>query len=68
MVLQKDEYEISRDGKKITLSKEALEKLRDHYNKLSAFKDEVPSYISWLYIGRTDAIVRILKMFEPLEG
>lgn len=66
MVLDKSEYEISEDGSKITITKECLEHLRDHYNNVR--KSYGNSKVAWMYLGKSDVFVDILKMFEPLEG
>ena len=70
MVLRDGEYEIN--GDKITIPKKVLEEFRDHYKSLS-FAQNKPKkeggnrYLSWMYMGKYDVCVSLLKMFEPLE-
>ena len=66
MVLQDDEYKIQDDG--IWISKAALEKLREHYNKVSLGCDrEMKMLQAHFYMGKCHAYVDLLKHFEPLE-
>ena len=67
MVLRDGEYEIS--GDKITIPKKVLEKFRDHYYKLSCDfnkpkKEGGQRYLAWMYAGKFDVCVSLLKMFE----
>lgn len=63
------------DGDSITLNKKELEEIRDHYCKVAdKFKPKGKDgksknpILYGMYLGKADAIVDILKMFEPLEG
>lgn len=67
MILEQGEYEISEDGEKITITKKALEEWRNHYDKVRKHYGE-RSNVAWMYLGKTDVFVDLLKMFEPLEG
>lgn len=67
MIFEQGEYEISEDGKKITITKECLEEWRNHYDKVRKHYG-VRSNVAWMYLGKTDVFVDLLKMFEPLEG
>lgn len=67
MILEQGEYEISEDGKKITITKKCLEEWRDHYYQLSRNAHLQALYMT-LYEGKYDVLCCILKMFEPLEG
>ena len=62
MVLQ--DYKI--DGEYICISKKELEKWRDHYLKLYREQDE--EWKRAFYLGKADAMIEALKMFEPLMG
>lgn len=62
MVLQN--YEV--DGDNIIITKDELEKWRDHYQKEANTKGR--GKIGWFYLGKREVIIDILKMFEPLEG
>ena len=69
MVFEK--YKI--EGDSITLDKQELKEIRDHYCKLAdRFKpkkdDEKFDFRYPYYIGKADVLVDILKMFEPLEA
>lgn len=67
MIFRNGEYEISADGEKITITKKALEKWRDHYNKV--VREGILNNLMMVYYnGKSDALCEILKMFEPLEG
>lgn len=47
----------------ITISKEALEKLRDHYLKVADGCKKEP--FKWgLYVGKADVLIDLLKHFE----
>lgn len=66
MVFEKDEYRIMDDG--IWISRKTLEECRDHYNKVSLGCDRNRNMLqAWLYMGKRDVYVDMLKMFEPLE-
>ena len=62
MVLQ--HYKI--DGDSITISKAELEKWRDHYHNEAL--EEGKGKIGWLYLGKREVMIDILKHFEPLMG
>lgn len=62
MVLQN--YEV--DGDNIIITKDELEKWRDHYQNEANTKGR--GKIGWFYLGKREVIIDILKMFEPLEG
>ena len=62
MVLQN--YEV--DGDNIIITKDELEKWRDHYQNEANTKGS--GKIGWFYLGKREVIIDILKMFEPLEG
>ena len=65
MVLQ--DYKI--DGDYICISREELEKWRDHYYKLGLEGHRGPaSFLSGYYNGKKDVFIDILRMFTPLEG
>lgn len=61
MVLQN--YEV--DGDNIIITKDELEKWRDHYQNEANTKGR--GKIGWFYLGKREVIIDILKMFEPLE-
>lgn len=64
MVLQDDEYKIQDDG--IWISKKALEKLQEHYNKVSLGCDrEMKMLQAHFYMGKCIAYIDLLKHFEP---
>lgn len=54
------------DGSYICISKEELEKWRDHYDAeaMKRGKDK----IGWFYLGKREVLIDMLKMFEQLEG
>ena len=54
------------DGGYFCISKEELEKWRDHYYSVASEKGK--GKIGWFYLGKHEVIIDILKMFEPLEG
>lgn len=64
MILENNEYRVKEmDGlKTITITKEALEEWRDHYNKnvLKVTQEWQKSF----YMGKADALTEILKHFE----
>lgn len=62
MVLQ--DYKI--DGNYICISKEDLEKWRDHYQEVANTRGR--GKIGWFYLGKREVIIDMLKMFEQLEG
>lgn len=67
MTLKQGEYEITDDA--ITIKKEVLEQLRDHYYNVAldmelSEQDEKQMF----YLGKHEVIVNLLKMFESLEG
>ena len=67
MTLRQGEYEINDDA--ITIKKEVLEQLRDHYYNVAldmelSEQDEKQMF----YLGKHEVIVNLLKMFESLEG
>ena len=67
MTLRQGEYEITDDA--ITIKKEVLEQLRDHYYNVAidmelSEQDEKQMF----YLGKHEVIVNLLKMFESLEG
>lgn len=62
MVLQN--YEV--DGDNIIITKDELEKWRDHYQNEADTKGR--GKIGWFYLGKREVLIDILKMFEPLEG
>lgn len=72
MILSKDEYMITGDS--IIIKKEALERLRNHYDKKAdeygTFSFTMLGYdVSPVYYnGKTDILTDLLKLFEPLEG
>lgn len=61
MVLRKDEYVVYDD--KITISKKALEELRQYYKRTANNATPYNMY----YVGKADILTDILKHFEPLE-
>lgn len=63
MILQEN-YKIENDG--IWITKEELEKWRDHYKCLFLETDDVPTCM--LYIGKHDVIVDLLKLFKEEEN
>ena len=70
MVLEKDKYRIEGDG--IWLSKKALEEFRTQFATLAKEKDNFPepdlsNTAMWYYLGKRDALIDLLKHFEPLE-
>ncbi len=67
MTPRQGEYEITNDA--ITIKKEVLEQLRDHYYNVAldmelSEQDEKQMF----YLGKHEVIVNLLKMFESLEG
>lgn len=65
MVLQN--YEI--DGDNIIITKDELEKWRDHYYQLACHhKTNNDAFRQALYGGKHSVMCDLLKMFEPLEG
>ena len=62
MVLQ--DYKI--DGEYICISKKELEEWREHYTNEAETRGR--GKIGWFYLGKREAIIDILKMFEPLMG
>lgn len=57
------------EGDYICISKEELEKWRDHYHKVSKEGHREPtSFLRGYYNGKKDVFIDILRMFEPLEG
>lgn len=66
MRFQDDEYILSYVPDEITITKEALEKWRDHYLKVAVKYKNEP--FKWgLYLGKADAIIEILKHFDEME-
>lgn len=70
MVLEKDEYRIDGDG--IWISKKALEEFRTQFTTLAKEKSNLPELDMantdmWYYLGKRDAMIELLKHFEPLE-
>lgn len=65
MVLQN--YEV--DGDNIIITKDELEKWRDHYFQLAGHhKTNNDSFRMALYMGKHSVMCDMLKMFESLEG
>lgn len=68
MRLKEHEYDIVDEaindgGVGIFITKEALEKWRDHYLKVADKSKEEP--FKWgLYIGKADVLIDLLKHFE----
>jgi hypothetical protein len=62
MILQ--DYKI--DGDYIKVSKEELEKWRDHYQEEASKRGR--GKIGWFYLGKREVLIDMLKMFEPLMG
>lgn len=62
MVLQ--DYKI--DGEYICISKEELERWRDHYQEEANTRGR--GKIGWFYLGKREVMIDMLKMFEQLEG
>jgi hypothetical protein len=54
------------DGDNICISKEELEKWRDHYDAEAMKRDK--GKIGWFYLGKREVLIDMLKMFEQLEG
>ena len=63
MTLRNGDYEIHGDS--ITIRKEVLEKWPKHYNKVSK---ENFDYMQAYFAGKSDDVLDLLKLFEPLEG
>ena len=59
-------YDCKIDGDNITISKDVLEKWRDHYWEVSRKQDD--EWRKGFYIGKADVYINILKLFEPLEA
>ena len=67
MTLSKDEYRI--DGDNITIPKNVLERLRDHYQSIVQRKQaQNISLGQYYYLGKATVLTNLLKLFEPLEG
>lgn len=69
MTLRQGEYKIENDG--IWIPKAVLEEWADHYAKTyeecAANHKQARKMLEWLYIGKREVLVDLLKMFEPLE-
>lgn len=69
MVLQNSDYTI-QGQESITIKKETLERLRDHYwnvaNKETDEQGET-NWKGWFFLGKRDVIIDILKHFDMLE-
>lgn len=63
MTLRNGDYEIHGDS--ITIRKEVLERWHKHYNKVSK---ENYDYMQAYFAGKSDDVLDLLKLFEPLEG
>ena len=48
------------------ISKEELEKWREHYQEEANTRGR--GKIGWFYLGKREVIIDMLKMFEQLEG
>ena len=59
-------YDCKIDGDNITVSKDVLEKWRDHYWEAS--REQGDEWRKGFYIGKADVYINILKLFEPLEA
>ena len=57
---------VNIDGDYICISKEELEKWREHYQEEANTRGR--GKIGWFYLGKREVIVDMLKMFEPLDG
>lgn len=75
MVLENNEYRVKEmDGlQTITITKEALEKWRDHYdeNAMEYINNRKFGHFHGRYgyfLGKRDVLADLLKMFEELEG
>jgi len=65
-------HDCTIDGDKITLTRQEIEELRDHYCKAAdkykpKKKDKSldPSFM--LYLGKSDVLTELLKMFDDKE-
>ena len=70
MILQANDFKIENDG--IWISKKAIEEFRTQFTTLAKEKGgQLELYISntdmWYYLGKRDALIDLLKHFEPLE-
>lgn len=65
MVLQNSDYTI-QGQESITIKKETLERLRDHYLAVAAEKggDHI---MRMFYVGKADICIDLLKHFDMLE-
>lgn len=63
------EYIVTKNvpDESITITKKALERLRDHYLNVADGSKKEP--FKWgLYLGKADVLIDILKHFEEEEG
>lgn len=57
------------DGDNIIITKDELEKWRDHYHQLACHhKTNNDAFRQALYAGKHSVMCDLLKMFESLEG
>ena len=69
MRLEPHEYIIKKKGdlESITITKEALEKWRDHYKELAREHANEMRPDWWYYKGKADLLTNLLKHFEEEE-
>lgn len=54
------------EGDYICISKDELEKWRDHYESVASEKGR--GKIGWFYLGKREVLIDMLKMFDSLIG
>lgn len=63
MTLRNGDYEIHGDS--ITIRKEVLENWHQHYCNVSIKSKEL--HTKWYFLGKSDDVLDLLKLFEELE-